>query len=99
MKKLTIAVFACCLSLAAGGVYAQEMNKDAMGKSDAMKTDSRGKAEMKKDAKKSGAKKDTMAKGDMAKDMNKGGMAKDTKSKDAMKKSEMSGMTKDQMQK
>ena len=35
----------------------------------------------------------------MATDMNKGGMAKDTKSKDEMKKSEMSGMTKDQMQK
>jgi pentapeptide MXKDX repeat protein len=72
MRNLIIAVFACCLSLAAGGAFAAEMKKDTMGKGDAMAKDSMGKDEMKKPAKTSGAKKD-----DMAKDMSKGGMTKD----------------------
>ena len=70
MKNLTVAVFACCLSLAAGGVYAQEMKKDAMEKGDMMKKDAMGKGDMAKD----------MHKGEMAKDK----MSKDAMKKGEM---------------
>ena len=92
MKKLMIAVFACCLSLAAGGAFAADMTKDSMGKGDAMSKDSMGKGDamtkdsMSKDAMKKPAKTTSTKKDAMATDMNKGGMAKDTMSKDEMKK-------------
>ena len=82
MKKMIAVVFACCIPLAAGGAYAQDMKKDEM------KKDAMGPGEMKKDMKKSDTKKDAMGKDEMMKDMNKGGMKKDEKGmmKEEMKK-------------
>ena len=92
MKNLTIAVFACCVSLAAGGVYAQEMKKDEM-KKEMMK------GEMKKEMKKGEMKKDAMSKDEMMKDKHTGGMMKDQKGKGGMMKDEKGGMMKDEMKK
>ena len=88
MKKLIAIVFACCIPLAAGGAYAQDLKKDEMTKE--MKKDAMGKDEMMKDMYKGGMMKDTPGKGEMMKDkMGKGGMMKDEKSgmmKEEMKK-------------
>ena len=87
MKKLTIAVLACCLSLAAGGAFAQGMKKDTMEKGDMTKTESMGKGEMAKDMSKGEMEKDKMGKDEMAKDkMGKDEMKKDNMMKDEMKK-------------
>jgi pentapeptide MXKDX repeat protein len=52
VKKLMTVVMAACLTMAAGGAFAQDaMKKDAMGKKDEMKKDAMGKKDgMKKDA-------------------------------------------------